>query len=74
MSSLSTVRKMTGVLMPLRIGRVALLEMLERRHAAAEAHDLKAFIDEIEAERFPEGIVIVNEDDPCSQPDRRGAR
>ena len=42
----------------------AALEMVERGRAAAETVDGEALVEQVEAERFAERIVVVNEDDP----------
>ena len=47
------------------IGLAALREIVERGRAAAEARDGEAFVDQIEAERFAKGIIVIDEHYPC---------
>jgi hypothetical protein len=54
------------------LGAAAALEVVERRLAAREAQDVEALVDKVEAERFAEGIVVVNEDDPNRRRTRHG--
>ncbi len=57
-----------------RVGHTPALEKGERLGAAAETRHGKTFVDEIEAERFAERVVVVHEHDPRAWSSRRGGR
>ena len=58
------------------VGGAAAGEIIERRRAAIETDDRETLVDQVEAERLAERVVVVNENYPnCSKVRRgRGAR